>query len=209
MLLGALLITGRSAVAAEPVNERAALGVVARMYGFDPDLLIAIAKVESNGNPAAVSPKGAQGLMQLMPATAAQYGVDDPFDVVENALGAARFLDHLRRWRLSHPQMQLPELLAAYNAGENAVAKYGGIPPYAETQEYVRRVLVTYLLDGVPLRTDGSSRTIGLIRPAKSRMPIKGVAHADQSVAESSDAKALDQLQALKRQRWAALERAR
>jgi len=119
-MLAGILLAGVSPAAAQALNQRAVLAVVARMYGFDPDLLIAIAKVESAGNANAVSPKGAQGLMQLMPATAERYGVTDPFDPVENALGAARFLDHLRRWRLEHPEIdiRIPEMLAAYNAGE-------------------------------------------------------------------------------------------
>ncbi|MFZ0657364.1 MAG: lytic transglycosylase domain-containing protein, partial [Candidatus Binataceae bacterium] len=115
---------------------------VARMYDLDPSLLAAIARVESGGNPQAVSPKGAEGMMQLMPATAIRFGVLDPFDPVSNVLGAARFLAFLRNY---HPRsdgsapsvMTLAEMLAAYNAGEGAVDKYRGIPPYAETQQYV------------------------------------------------------------------------
>jgi hypothetical protein len=118
------------------------------LYGVDPNLLAAIASVESAGNPQAISPKGAQGLMQLMPATAARFGVVDSFDPVSNTIGAARFINYLRQWRAAHgvdAPLTLTELLAAYNAGEGAVEKYGGIPPYAETQEYVRRVLIAYL----------------------------------------------------------------
>jgi soluble lytic murein transglycosylase-like protein len=118
------------------------------LYGLDPNLLAAIASVESAGNPEAISPKGAQGLMQLMPATAARFGVVDSFDPVSNTIGAARFINYLRQWRAAHganAPLTLTELLAAYNAGEGAVEKYGGIPPYPETQEYVRRVLIAYL----------------------------------------------------------------
>jgi soluble lytic murein transglycosylase-like protein len=118
------------------------------LYGLDPNLLAAIASVESAGNADAISPKGAQGLMQLMPATAARFGVVDSFDPVSNTIGAARFINYLRQWRAAHgadAPLTLTELLAAYNAGEGAVEKYGGIPPYPETQEYVRRVLIAYL----------------------------------------------------------------
>lgn len=118
------------------------------LYGLDPNLLAAIASVESAGNPDAISPKGAQGLMQLMPATAARFGVVDSFDPVSNTIGAARFINYLRQWRAAHganAPLTLTELLAAYNAGEGAVEKYRGIPPYPETQEYVRRVLIAYL----------------------------------------------------------------
>jgi soluble lytic murein transglycosylase-like protein len=119
-----------------------------KLYGFDPELLEAIALVESGGNPRAISPKGAQGLMQLMPATAAQYGVANPFDPVSNTLGAVRFLSYLRGWSEARgtERPNLTEILAAYNAGPGAVEKYDGIPPYEETRQYVRKVLINYLV---------------------------------------------------------------
>jgi hypothetical protein len=131
-------------------ESRALLVAAARLYGLDPSLLAAIATVESGGNPDAVSSKGAQGLMQLMPQTARRFDVENPFDPVDNVLGAVRFLDFLRRWQSTQPELHgdLAELLAAYNAGEGAVAKYHGVPPYRETQEYVRRVMIAYLLNG-------------------------------------------------------------
>jgi Transglycosylase SLT domain len=128
-------------------NERL-FRAAAELYSIDPDLLAAIASVESGGNPEAVSPKGAQGLMQLMPTTANRFGVLDPFDPVSNTLGAVRFISFLRQYRTAGGEgapLSLPELLAAYNAGEGAVAKYGGIPPYPETRHYVRKVLIAYL----------------------------------------------------------------
>jgi len=142
---------GVRAQISRPESDRL-IRVVARMYGLDPGLLAAIAHVESGGNPQAISPKGAEGMMQLMPATAQRFGIADPFDPIANVLGAARFIAFLRGY---HPQsgggpaagaLTLPEMLAAYNAGEGAVDKYRGIPPYAETQLYVRRVLIAYLL---------------------------------------------------------------
>jgi len=120
----------------------------AELYSIDPDLLAAIATVESGNNSGAVSPKGAQGLMQLMPATANRFRVHDPFDPVSNTLGAVRFINFLRQYRVAGGDgapLSLPEMLAAYNAGEGAVDKYGGVPPYPETQLYVRKVLVAYL----------------------------------------------------------------
>ena len=120
----------------------------AELYSIDPDLLAAIASVESGGDSGAVSPKGAQGLMQLMPATANRFRVLDPFDPVSNTLGAVRFISFLRQYRTAHGDgapLSLPEMLAAYNAGEGAVDKYDGIPPYPETQQYVRKVLIAYL----------------------------------------------------------------
>ncbi|HLI80188.1 MAG TPA: lytic transglycosylase domain-containing protein [Candidatus Binataceae bacterium] len=118
---------------------------VALIHSIDPELLSAMARVESNECVDAISPKGAVGLMQLMPATASGFGVQNRFDPVQNALGAARFIDYLKRNRLT-----LPEIIAAYNAGEGAVARAGGVPHYRETEEYVRRVLWLYLIGHVP-----------------------------------------------------------
>jgi hypothetical protein len=112
-------------------------------FKLDPSLLEAIALVESAGRPDAVSPKGASGLMQLMPDTARRFGVMHPLDPVENVLGAARFLSYLHEYAGIE---DLPQLLAAYNAGEGAITRYDGLPPYRETREYVRRVLLAYLL---------------------------------------------------------------
>ena len=112
---------------------------VARTYNLDPKLLHAIAKVESNYNPRAVSPKGALGVMQLIPSTARLVGVSDPFDPRENIQGGARYLRYLL-----DKFGDLTLALAAYNAGPKAVEAYGGIPPYAETQRYVRSVLSLY-----------------------------------------------------------------
>lgn len=96
-------------------------------------------KVESNGNPNAISPKGAIGLMQLMPETAKNLGVD-PRDPKENADGGAQYLrDLLAKYENDPDQVLLA--LAAYNAGPGAVEKYHGVPPYRETREYILRVL--------------------------------------------------------------------
>ena len=129
-------------------GPRSIFDLVGAAFNLDPALLRAIASVESGGRVEAVSPKGASGLMQLMPDTARRFGVRDVFNPVENLVGAARFLAYLRQYAEIE---DLPELLAAYNAGEGAVEHYGGIPPYAETHQYVRRVLLTYLLGDEPL----------------------------------------------------------
>jgi soluble lytic murein transglycosylase-like protein len=106
-----------------------------------PGLLHAIVMAESAYNPKAKSNKGALGLMQLMPATADRYGVDDSFDPQQNLKGGARYLKDL----LEEFEFDLKLALAAYNAGESAVRKYGNqIPPYPETQQYVRKVLGYY-----------------------------------------------------------------
>jgi hypothetical protein len=129
--------------AAPPAALARMLGAAAYLYGLDPALMAAIAQVESGNDPHAISPRGAIGLMQLMPQTAARFGVANPSDPIENLLGAARFLSYLRQ--PAGPARNLPELLAAYNAGEGAVTRYGGVPPYAETRDYVRKVLIAYL----------------------------------------------------------------
>jgi soluble lytic murein transglycosylase-like protein len=109
----------------------------ARRYGLSPALIHAVVRAESAYNPKAVSRAGAQGLMQLMPGTAARYGVSDSFNPVENVRGGAAYLRDL----LDMFDWDLELALAGYNAGEGAVIKHGRkIPPYAETQGYVRKV---------------------------------------------------------------------
>jgi hypothetical protein len=143
-----LLIFLPSAVAAAQSYHpdlKALFAIVGRMHNIDADLLEAMAEVESGGDPLSVSPKGALGLMQLMPATASAFSVLDPFDPVANVMGAADFIDYLRKRFANNLNLQgLPALLAAYNAGPGAVEKYDGIPPYAETHRYVRRVIERY-----------------------------------------------------------------
>ncbi|HEY7363505.1 MAG TPA: lytic transglycosylase domain-containing protein [Methylomirabilota bacterium] len=110
---------------------------IAQRYGVSDALVAAIISVESEYNPRAVSRKGARGLMQLMPATASSLSVDDPFDPRENIEAGVR---HLRRLLIRFDN-NLPLVLAAYNAGEQAVLRYGGVPPYRETRQYISRVL--------------------------------------------------------------------
>jgi hypothetical protein len=109
----------------------------ARAHRVDPVLLTAMAEVESAFDPVAVSPKGASGLLQLMPATAERFGVDDRFDVEQNVGGGARYLS----WLLDYYGGNVELALAGYNAGEGAVDRYRGIPPYPETRAYVDKVL--------------------------------------------------------------------
>lgn len=114
---------------------------VARDVALQPELLHAVVQVESSYDPRAVSRAGAAGLMQLMPATARRYGVSDRWDPKQNLDGGARYLrDLLKLFR-----SDLKLALAAYNAGENAVKKYGNrIPPFPETRRYVQKVLSAY-----------------------------------------------------------------
>ncbi len=109
----------------------------AALNGLDPALLNAVITAESGGNPQSISRAGAMGLMQLMPDEVKQYGLTDPFNPEQNVAAGAQHLAGL----LQHYNGNLSLALAAYNAGVGAVAKYGGIPPYPETQNYVQRVL--------------------------------------------------------------------
>lgn len=114
---------------------------IATRHTMDPNLLLAVIAQESGFHTRAISPKGAQGLMQLMPETQRIYGLDDPFDANGNIDAGARYLRQLMgRFQT------LSLALAAYNAGPEAVAKYNGIPPYQETQQYVKNVLARYEL---------------------------------------------------------------
>lgn len=109
---------------------------IATKHGLDPDLFESLVEAESNFNPKVVSSAGAQGLTQLMPGTADGLGVSDPFDPYQNLDGGARYLaKQLKRFKT------VELALAAYNAGPGNVNKYGGIPPFKETQNYVKKIL--------------------------------------------------------------------
>jgi hypothetical protein len=112
----------------------------AQVYGVDPGLVRAVMRHESGFKATAVSPKGAQGLMQLMPGTAALMGVKDPFDPEQNIAGGVGYLRHC----LDRFQHNVPLAVAAYNAGPESVARCGAIPPYQETQVFVNNVMGAY-----------------------------------------------------------------
>jgi hypothetical protein len=132
-------------VAKAPENLEAIFKEASKKYGVSEKLLKAVAKAESNFNPSATSKKGAAGVMQLMPATARSLGVDDPYDARSNIMGGAKYLkENLERYNGN-----VDLTLAAYNAGSNNVSKYGGIPPFKETQEYVKKVK-NYMGDSDP-----------------------------------------------------------
>lgn len=108
--------------------------------GVDPRFIHAVIKQESRYNPKAVSHAGAQGLMQMMPATAQRFGLKDPFDATANVQAGTKYL----KWLLKRFDGNVSLALAGYNAGEGAVDKYKGVPPYNETQNYVRKIVANY-----------------------------------------------------------------
>ncbi len=138
---GALAAANASAPAPVPSAQIAALAQgQGSIWGVDPKLITAVIANESGFNANATSKVGAQGLMQLMPATARALGVSDPFDPTQNVAGGTRYL----RGLLDRFHGDTKLAIAAYNAGPGAVEKYGGVPPYPETQNYVQNVLSSY-----------------------------------------------------------------
>ena len=128
---------GRPGPARAPARYADLVQELAARHGVNPALVEAVMRIESGFDPNAVSPKGAAGLMQVMPRTAARLRVPDRFDPRSNVSGGVRHLRHL----LDRYRGDVALALAAYNAGEGAVDAHGGIPPYPETARYVRRVL--------------------------------------------------------------------
>ena len=119
----------------KPKSLEDVINIESKKNHLDPDLVKAVIKAESNNNPRAKSPKGAMGLMQLMPSTAELLGVDNPYDPVQNIKGGTKYLGEMLG------KFKKKDLaIAAYNAGPGAVQKYKGIPPYSETKNYVKKV---------------------------------------------------------------------
>ena len=124
-------------------------GLVRRLapeYGLSPRLVMAVIRAESNYNSAAVSPKNAQGLMQLIPETSLRFNVKKPFDPEQNIRGGMSYL----RWLLAYFEGNVALVAAAYNSGEGAVNRYRGVPPYAETRGYVKQIISTFKKDEHP-----------------------------------------------------------
>jgi len=157
---------------------------VSTEHGVDPKLMDALVHVESGYNPNAVSRKGAMGLMQLMPETARRLKIDDPFNPAENIRGGVKEFSRL----VSRYSGNLQLALAAYNAGEGAVSKYRGVPPYAETRSYISKILSLYT--GRPYRLAGSYRAapVRMLRNRQGGTIITNTASGASSAAgQTSD----------------------
>jgi hypothetical protein len=155
--------TPRAAIAAPPHIAR----LVARMapeFHVEPRLALAIIEAESNFNPAALSPKNAKGLMQLVPETAARFNVSNPYDPAQNIRGGLAYL----RWLLAYFEGDVQLVAAAYNAGEGTVERYRGVPPYLETRAYVRKIVRSVGPDtqAFDASVTAPSPQLALIRPA-------------------------------------------
>lgn len=147
-------------------------------YQLDPDLINSVIKAESDFNPHAISPKGAQGLMQLMPGTATQLGVPNAFDPQANVEGGAKYLREL----LEKYNFDLVKALAAYNAGPQRVEQFGGVPPYYETRAYVARVVKDFNKKKVAEKS-ASAKKIG---NAKARPPSVAKGKTNSSPASAA-----------------------
>lgn len=165
LLVTLIVMFGSSSVSSNQyMPSRDELEIVASKmaghYGMSADLIHALITVESDWQPGVVSKKGAVGLMQLMPATAERFAVENSYDPYENLQGGIRYLRFL--FNRFHGRLDL--VLAAYNAGEKAVDKFNGIPPYAETQAYVYKVLTLYGAPAAPVRSVRRVRSYHLMR---------------------------------------------
>jgi soluble lytic murein transglycosylase-like protein len=148
---------------------------IAREFRLDPGLVLALIHVESNFDPAARSPKNAQGLMQLIPETAERFAVRDILDPAENLRGGMRYL----RWLLSYFRGDVALALAAYNAGEGAVDRHRGVPPYAETLAYVERIRALYPHAQHPFDASLTTASGWLPRLQRARPPAAHAASGD------------------------------
>jgi soluble lytic murein transglycosylase-like protein len=160
-----------------PTQYDAQITAAATKYGIDPALLKGLIRQESNFDAAARSAAGAQGLTQLMPGTASALGVD-PSDPVQAIDGGAKYL----KQQLDRFGGDPTKALAAYNAGPGAVAKYGGVPPYAETQSYVQKVL------GYAAEYEGTATAAAAVPATTSAVPVTTTPVSAASLLTSTDA---------------------
>ncbi len=150
-----------------------AIGSASSRYRLDPDFVASVVSAESGFNSRAVSPKGAQGLMQLMPGTASQLGVDNAFDPAKNTDGGTRYL----RMLLERFNFDVAKALAAYNAGPLRVDQHNGVPPYRETRKYVARIINDYNRKKLAQAKPTPAKTgIAKAAPPKAALPTSRTA---------------------------------
>jgi soluble lytic murein transglycosylase-like protein len=167
------------------MNLNEVVNTASDRYRLDPDLVNSVIKAESGFNVRAVSPKGAQGLMQLMPETASQLGVPNAFDPRANVEGGTRYLREL----LEHYNFDLIKALAAYNAGPRRVEEYGGVPPYYETRAYVARIVRDFNKKKIAQKSAAQAATKKTPAPTNSGQAVKvkpANAHAKDQAKTSS-----------------------
>lgn len=174
-------------VALDHSELRQLVNRVSLEHGVDPKLVDALVRVESSYDPRAVSRKGAMGLMQLMPDTADRLQVEDPFDPEQNVRAGVKEISRL----VDRYAGSLQLALAAYNAGEGAVARYRGVPPYNETRNYVSRILTLYT--GRPYRLAGTYRAkpVRMVRDRNGNTVITNVSSTSTTVTASIRASTL------------------
>ncbi|MBD3872301.1 MAG: lytic transglycosylase domain-containing protein [Acidobacteria bacterium] len=184
---GAAEVAKEGSVSLDRSELRQLINQVSLEYGVDPKLVDALVRVESSYDPRAVSRKGAMGLMQLMPDTADRLEVEDPFDPEENVRGGVKEFSRLVDRYAGNLQLAL----AAYNAGEGAVARYRGVPPYNETRNYVSRILTLYT--GRPYRLAGTYRAkpVRMVRDRNGNTVITNVSSTSTTVTASIRASTL------------------
>jgi soluble lytic murein transglycosylase-like protein len=174
------------------VNLNDVVSSASDRYRLDPDLVNSVIKAESGFNARAVSPKGAQGLMQLMPRTASQLGVPDAFDPQANVEGGTKYLREL----LELYNFDLVKALAAYNAGPRRVEQFKGVPPYYETRAYVARIVRDFnkkkaaqqkVAAGSPAKSGTANRTAAKTSTAAGKTQSSTLVQAKASGAQSSE----------------------
>jgi SLT domain-containing protein len=170
------------AKAALPLNQ--VVNVASAEYHLDPDLVNSVIHAESGFNAHAVSPKGARGLMQLMPGTANQLGVNDVFDPQSNVTGGSRYLREL----LERYNFDLVKALAAYNAGPERVEQYRGVPPFRETHAYVARIVHEYNTKKIAQEKEAKRKQVAA--EAQNKVPSKAPSKAPAKVATKTPSKA-------------------